>query len=54
MTIKTPASGTDAPAAECLIAQCALENELILLHHDKDFQQLEKVAPQLRQKHFLG
>jgi predicted nucleic acid-binding protein len=39
---------------DCLIAQCALENELILLHHDKDFQQLEKVAPQLRQKHFLG
>ena len=39
---------------DCLIAQCALENELVLLHHDKDFQQLEKVAPQLRQKHFLG
>jgi hypothetical protein len=39
---------------DCLIAQCALENELILLHHDRDFQQLEKVAPQLTQKHFLG
>jgi len=39
---------------DCLIAQCTLENELILLHHDKDFQRLEKVVPQLRQKHFLG
>ncbi len=38
---------------DCLIAQCALENKLILLHHDKDFKQLEKVAPQLIQKHFL-
>ena len=38
---------------DCLIAQCALENELILLHHDKDFERLEKIVPQLRQKHFL-
>jgi len=38
---------------DCLIAQCALENELILLHHDKDYKNLEKVIPQLRQKHFL-
>lgn len=38
---------------DCLIAQCALENELILLHHDKDFVRLEKIVPQLRQKHFL-
>jgi len=38
---------------DCLIAQCALENELILLHHDKDFKRLEKIVPQLRQKHFL-
>ena len=38
---------------DCLIAQCALENELILLHHDKDFRNLEKVIPKLRQKHFL-
>jgi len=41
-------------AIDCLIAQCALENELILLHHDKDYQNLEKVIPQLRQKHFLN
>ena len=39
---------------DCLIAQCALENELILLHHDKDYRNLEKVAPSLRQKHFLA
>ena len=38
---------------DCLIAQCALENELVLLHHDKDFKRLEKIVPQLRQKHFL-
>lgn len=39
---------------DCLIAQCALENELILLHHDKDFMRLAKVVPGLRQKHFLS
>ncbi len=38
---------------DCLIAQCALENELILLHHDKDYKNLEKVIPQLQQKYFL-
>ena len=38
---------------DCLIAQSALENELILLHHDKDFLQLGQVVPELRQKHFL-
>ena len=38
---------------DCLIAQCALENELILLHHDRDYKDLEKVIPHLRQKHFL-
>ncbi|MCF6263134.1 MAG: PIN domain-containing protein [Xanthomonadales bacterium] len=38
---------------DCLTAQYALENELILLHHDKDFIQLGKIAPKLQQKHFL-
>jgi predicted nucleic acid-binding protein len=38
---------------DCLIAQCALENELILLHHDKDYKNLQKVIPQLMQKHFM-
>lgn len=41
-------------SSDCLIAQCALENELILLHHDKDFKQMGKVIPQLQQKHFLN
>ncbi len=40
-------------SVDCLIAQCALENELILLHHDNDYHNLGKVIPQLRQKHFL-
>jgi predicted nucleic acid-binding protein len=39
---------------DCLIAQCALENKLILLHHDNDYRNLEKVIPGLRQKHFLS
>ncbi len=38
---------------DCLIAQCALENELILLHHDRDYKNLQKVMPRLKQKHFL-
>jgi predicted nucleic acid-binding protein len=38
---------------DCLIAQCALENNLVLLHHDKDFKQLAKLMPELRQQHFL-
>ena len=37
---------------DCLIAQCAIENELILLHNDKDFVQIENVAP-LQQKNFI-
>ena len=40
-------------SVDCLIAQCALENELILLHHDNDYKNLEKIIPKLRQKHFL-
>ena len=38
---------------DCLVAQFALENELVLLHHDKDYKNLEKAIPELRQKHFL-
>lgn len=41
-------------ALDCLIAQCALENSLILLHHDRDFANIANVVPALRQKHFLG
>jgi predicted nucleic acid-binding protein len=39
---------------DCLIGQSALEHGLILLHNDRDFLQLAKVAPKLKQKHFLG
>jgi len=32
---------------DCLIAQLAIENHLILLHNDKDFQYMAKVIPEL-------
>ena len=38
---------------DCLIAQCALENELILLHHDRDYIKIQSVVSGLKQKHFL-
>lgn len=38
---------------DCLIAQCAIENELILLHNDNDFKQMSKVIPKLQQKCFI-
>lgn len=38
---------------DCLIAQCAVENGLVLLHHDRDYTKLGKVLPGLLQKHFL-
>lgn len=38
---------------DCLIAQCAIEHELILLHHDRDFKQMATIVPALQQKHFL-
>ena len=30
---------------DCLIAQCALERDLILLHNDRDFSALAQIAP---------
>jgi predicted nucleic acid-binding protein len=39
---------------DCLIAQCAMEHDLILLHNDKDFLRLAKVTKHLKQKHFLN
>jgi predicted nucleic acid-binding protein len=33
---------------DCLIAQIAIEHELLLLHNDKDFEVLKIVAPQLQ------
>ena len=38
---------------DCLIAQCAIENNLILLHNDRDYLGLGQGTPALRQKHFL-
>ena len=41
-------------AADCLIAQCALEHDLTLFHHDRDFKAMAGVVKRLRQKHFLS
>ena len=38
---------------DCLIAQSALEHDLILLHHDRDFLHLDRMLPALKQKTFL-
>ena len=40
-------------AFDCLIAQCAIEHNLTLLHHDRDFLALAEVVPDLQQHHFL-
>ena len=40
---KTPRSSND-----CLIAQIAIENDLALLHKDRDFKAIASVIPQLR------
>ena len=37
---------------DCLIAQCAIEHELILLHNDKDFKMMASTVG-LQQCHFL-
>ena len=36
---------------DCLIAQCAIENEVTLLHNDKDFVQMAGVIPTLKQRY---
>jgi predicted nucleic acid-binding protein len=38
---------------DCLIAQCALENDLILLHEDRDYLRMQTYLPDLKQEHFL-
>jgi len=38
---------------DCLIAQCAIEHNLILLHNDKDFKQMGGIVEGLQQQHFL-
>lgn len=37
-------------AIDCLIAQCAIENDLILLHNDKDFCEITKIYPLFREQ----
>lgn len=32
-------------SADCLIAACALRHGLTVLHHDRDFDQIAKIAP---------
>jgi hypothetical protein len=39
---------------DCLVAQCAIELGLVLLHNDRDFIRIGTVARTLRQKHFLS
>ena len=34
---------------DCLIAQCAIENDLILLHNDQDFERIASVIPEFNQ-----
>ncbi len=38
---------------DCLIAQCAIEYKLILLHEDRDYLQMASKTPGLKQAHFL-
>ena len=38
---------------DCLIAQCAIDHSLILLHNDVDFVRLGATNVQLKQRHFL-
>ena len=38
---------------DCLIAQCAIDHNLILLHNDADFVRMGAVAASLKQHHFL-
>ena len=36
---------------DCLIAQCAIENELILLHNDRDFSKMADVIGNFKQQY---
>ncbi len=40
-------------AIDCLIAQCAVESDLILFHHDRDYSRIASVLPELEERHFL-
>jgi hypothetical protein len=30
---------------DCLIAACAIRNDLVVLHHDRDYSALARVSP---------
>ena len=45
---------TPRSAMDCLIAQCALEHNLVLLHKDRDYLNMRKILPELKQQHFLA
>ena len=47
------AGATVRSSVDCLIAVCAVRNDLTLLHHDRDFDQLARVAP-LRSRDVLA
>ena len=38
---------------DCLVAQCAIESELVLLHHDRDFKRIARVVSSLKETSFL-
>lgn len=38
---------------DCLVAQSAIEHELILLHQDRDYLHMAALVPELKQQHFL-
>ena len=38
---------------DCLIAQCAIESDLILFHHDRDFRNIGSVVSALKEMSFL-
>ena len=47
-TLRQPARRTGVTvrsSVDCLIAVCAIRNDLTLLHHDRDFDQLARIAP---------
>ena len=39
---------------DCLIAQCAIENDVILLHNDQDFVKMASVLSTLKQQYADG
>lgn len=38
---------------DCLVAQCAIESDLVLVHNDMDFKRIASVVPRLKEKSFL-